>query len=390
MSVPASRPASVALAVLSKGLIGIVLPGLALAAYVATTRDAAVLRRLHLLAGLALFSAIAAPWFVLVQAANPEFFQFFFVQEHFERFVLPGHQRPGPWWYFLPIVLVGTMPWTPAMIAALARPETARAESPCRIDVDRFLLIWAATVVVFFSLSSSKLPPYVLPALPALALLAARRLASPEAARAVTGLAALLAAAAGCAFLVAIPALLSWDRFADLRSMLPAASTWFAWASLALASGAAGAWLLVRAGRGRAALAALAATSLVFGQLALAGGHALDGYYSAARLVEGPLGGPGRLAGDAPFYSVGAFDDSLAFYLRRPLTLVEYKGELGPGIAAEPAKYVASIAQFKQDWLASARAYAALTPALYRELAAEGLPMRLLARDAQRVIVARE
>lgn len=382
--------ASMALAVLSKGLVGVVLPGLALAAYVVTARDATVLRRLHLLPGLALFSAIAVPWFLLVQAANPEFFKFFFVQEHFERFALPGHQRPGPWWYFLPIVLVATMPWTPAVIAALARRGKTRSESSCRIDVDRFLLVWPATVLVFFSLSSSKLPPYVLPALPALALLTARRFPRMEDARAAIGLTALAAALAGCAFLIAVPALLRWEKVADLGPLLPAASTWLVAASLALGGGAAGTWLLARAGRARTALVALSATSLVFGQLILAGAHAVDGHYSSERLVEGWLGDPPRLADDTPFYSVGTFDNSLPFYLQRTVTLVEYKGELGAGIAAEPSKYVESITQFKQDWLASPRAYAHLTPALYQQLLAEGLPMRVLARDARRVIVARQ
>jgi len=382
--------ASMALAVLSKGLIGVVLPGLALAVYAVTARDAALLRRLHLLPGLAVLAAIAVPWFLLVQAANPEFFQFFFVQEHFERFVEPGHNRPGSVWYFLPIVLVAAMPWTPAMIAAIARRGPAHAEQSCRIDVDRFLLVWAATILVFFSLSSSKLPPYVLPALPALALLTARRFPRTEDARAAIGLTALAAALAACAFLIAIPALPKWEKVADLGPLLPAASTWLTAASLALGGGAAGTWLLARTDRARAALVALSATSLIFGQLALAGAHAVDGYYSSERLVAGWLGDPPRRADDAPFYSVETFDDSLPFYLRRTVTLVEYKGELGPGIAAEPSKYVESITRFKQDWLASPRAYAHMTPALYEQLLAAGLPMRLLARDARRVIVARQ
>src|SRR5215467_14169597 len=163
--------AAAAFAVLSKGLIGIVIPGLALAVYVAVARDFSALRRLHWIAGLVLFSAIAVPWFVLVQHRNPEFFHFFFIREHFERYLLSDHHRPGPWWYFVPVVLVGLLPWTPAVPAAIARAWKAPAEG---FKVDRFLVIWAAVVVVFFSASHSKLPGYVLPAVPAILLLLAR------------------------------------------------------------------------------------------------------------------------------------------------------------------------------------------------------------------------
>src|SRR5260221_1971901 len=156
-------------AVLSKGLVGIVIPGLVLAVYLAFERDLSVLRRLHWIPGLSLFAAIVLPWFILVQDRNPEFFQFFFVHEHFERYALPVHHDPVPWWYFVPLVLVGLWPWTPAVPAAVAKGWRAPAAGGFRLD--RFLVIWAAVVIVFFSASHSKLPGYVLPAVPAILLL---------------------------------------------------------------------------------------------------------------------------------------------------------------------------------------------------------------------------
>lgn len=64
------------------------------------------------------------PWFVLVQRANPEFFDLFFVQVHFRRYLEPGHHRPGPWWYFIPIVAAGLLPWTGALPDGIAaEPE---------------------------------------------------------------------------------------------------------------------------------------------------------------------------------------------------------------------------------------------------------------------------
>ncbi len=89
--------AAMAGATLSKGLIGIVLPGGALVVYTALTRDFAVWRRLHLVSGLALYLALTAPWFVAVARANDEFLQFFFIHEHFERFLTTEHDRAGAW-----------------------------------------------------------------------------------------------------------------------------------------------------------------------------------------------------------------------------------------------------------------------------------------------------
>ena len=88
--------------------------------YLAIERDLSVLRRLHWAPGLAVFGAIALPWFVLAQQRNPEFFHFFFIREHFERYLLPDHHRPGPWWYFVPVLLVGLLPWTPSIPAVFA------------------------------------------------------------------------------------------------------------------------------------------------------------------------------------------------------------------------------------------------------------------------------
>src|SRR5438046_7231672 len=87
-------------------------------------------------------SAIAAnalPLFVLAQHRNPEFFDFFFIREHFGRYLLPDHHRPGPWWYFVPVLLVGLMPWTPSIPAAFAR--AGRASAPAGLQLDRFLAI---------------------------------------------------------------------------------------------------------------------------------------------------------------------------------------------------------------------------------------------------------
>jgi len=108
------------------------------------------------------------------------------------------------------------------------------------------------------------------------------------------------------------------------------------------------------------------------------------------RLVEQLGGERGPFDAAIPFYSVETFDHSLPFYLRRTVTLVSYKSELAEGIAAEPQKYVDSMDTFVTTWSGLPTGFAVMTPKLYHELDALGLPMREVARDERRVLVSRQ
>ena len=112
--------------VLTKGLIGVVLPGLVLVVYTAVARDFAVWRRLHLVSGALIALVLAAPWFVLVSLRNPEFAHFFFIHEHFQRYLTTVHHRDAPWWYFLPQLLVGFLPWLGLSRGIVARRSRRR------------------------------------------------------------------------------------------------------------------------------------------------------------------------------------------------------------------------------------------------------------------------
>ena len=377
--------AAVACAALSKGIVGIVIPGLALLVYIAVERDVSLLRRLHWVPGLCVFAAIVLPWFILVQQRNPEFFHFFFIREHFERFLLPNHHRPGPWWYFVPVLLIGLWPWTPSIPAALARAWRAPAQPGFKLD--RFLAIWAGVVVVFFSASHSKLPGYVLPAVPAILLLFARHYPylserlrrAPAVACIASGLVLTILAAA----LPALSALLSWTEFNAEYSI------WLLAGGLTLSAAGFAALQLLRRSRQEASLAVVGLGSLLAVQIALSGTHVLDEHYSSERLVEAVAGEKKQFPREPPFYSVASFDQSVPFYLGRPVTLVGSKDELAPGIAAEPGKYVASIEEFLGRWDGHGEAFAIMTPRLYEKLRQQGLPGRVLARDTRRIIVAR-
>ena len=388
--------ACVALALLTKGLVALVLPGFAVVAYVVVQRDPRLLLRLHLGGGLLVMLALTLPWFALVQSRNPEFFQFFFIEEHFRRFTVPGHNRPGPWWYFIPVGVLGMLPWTVAALVAMgraAKPGAAPSAPDARakpFHPERFLLAWALAIFVFFSISRSKLPAYVLPAFPALAMLAGLELA--RGGRRVQYACAASMLLVGVALLALLPQLQGWRKFGAVASELDAADNWlWAAAGVVAAGGAAMAWA-ARAGRSGAVLAGAAASSLMAWLLAFGFMHRVADGYSAQRLVQDRMGvGAAQrpFAPEVPFYSVGVFDHGMPFYLGRTLTMVEYMGELAPGIAAEPSKFVPSIAEFERLWRDLPRGYAVMRPELQRTLAARGVAMKEVARDARLVVVSR-
>jgi 4-amino-4-deoxy-L-arabinose transferase-like glycosyltransferase len=167
---------ALALAVLSKGLVALVLVGAALVGYTLLNRDLSPWKRLVPLRGLLLFLLIAAPWFVAVSLANPEFPQFFFIHEHFERFLSTVHRRDEPGWYFFAVYALGALPWSLLLVHTLLKSWSQGTAG--RFSADRFLLVWILSSFAFFSVSGSKMAPYILPVFPALALLGGRHIAS--------------------------------------------------------------------------------------------------------------------------------------------------------------------------------------------------------------------
>ncbi len=164
----------VALAFLSKGLVGILIPGTVAVCYLLARRDWSLIWRARPWWTLLALALIAAPWVVLVEQRNPGFAQFFFVHEQFARFLTRVHQRYQPDWFFVPVLLLGYMPWTP-LLASIARRswiDSRAGDGACLL-----LVIWTVFSFAFFSLSQSKLIPYILPLFPALSLLAGRTLA---------------------------------------------------------------------------------------------------------------------------------------------------------------------------------------------------------------------
>lgn len=164
--------AAMALGLLTKGLVAIVLPGGIIFWYIIFTRKWKLIIDTLYIPGIIIFFAISVPWFYLVCRDNPDFFHFFFIQEHFLRYATRMHNRYEPFWFFLPMIPVGIMPWTGFLFSLFSKESIVRSPGDSsEKDANLFLLTWFAVILLFFSLSSSKLIPYIVPCIPPLAIL---------------------------------------------------------------------------------------------------------------------------------------------------------------------------------------------------------------------------
>jgi hypothetical protein len=164
-----------ALGMLSKGLIGIALPGLVVLVWLIWTRQLKKVMYLPWFSGLALFAAIALPWFVIAQQKYPQLFDYMIVNQHFKRYTASSYNNPQPWWFYLAALALLLFPWVFFALAQLRRSAVAavQAEPPVATQWTALCWIWAVAITLFFSIPNSKLIGYVLPVVPPLALLAA-------------------------------------------------------------------------------------------------------------------------------------------------------------------------------------------------------------------------
>jgi 4-amino-4-deoxy-L-arabinose transferase-like glycosyltransferase len=366
-----------ALAFLTKGLIAFILPGLCLLLYTAVCREYSAWRRLHVWSGGALLLVVCMPWIVLAALRNPEFLRFFFWHEQFERFLMDSHDRDGPWWYFLPLLLIGALPWT--LVALRQSTNSWHADAGATgFQVRRFMWLWVFTVIGFFSLSHSKLPPYIVPVLPMLALLLGERLATLPARILqnhwwIMG-SLLLCTGLGVALLPdTVAGTNSIELVRDLRP------------ETAISIAAAGLTLLFTAWRIQFRQCSIEQAGLCTGlgvTLALTvliqGSNGLDltrSGYAVALQVKPFVQANTRL------YSVDMYPQSLPFYLGRTLTLVHYRGELDFGLTQQPELGIDDFAGFETAWREPGPAIAVMSPDLYAEFAQHHLPMQVIAKQ---------
>jgi 4-amino-4-deoxy-L-arabinose transferase-like glycosyltransferase len=162
------------LAVLAKGPAAIILSGGAVFFWALFTKRWRAAFRLFHPAALASFCLTALPWYILCARRNPDFFRIFIIAHNFKRFLTPEFQHIQPFWYYAPVILLALVPWVAILLKIADDGKRLWQENRWKSSPSLFFVCWAVFTVVFFSLSKSKLPGYVLPAIPPLALLVAR------------------------------------------------------------------------------------------------------------------------------------------------------------------------------------------------------------------------
>lgn len=166
-----SMYAAMGAATLVKGLLGVIVPGLVIFFYVALSRKWFLLRQMRVIPGAVVYIVIVAPWYLWAEMRNPGYLWYFFWEEHLVRFLTPSFGRTKSWYYFFVVVGIGFLPWSVILPVPLRSLWKRQIHA-----VDYFLALWAVVPFVFFSLSHSQLPHYILPIFPALALLTGRTL----------------------------------------------------------------------------------------------------------------------------------------------------------------------------------------------------------------------
>jgi 4-amino-4-deoxy-L-arabinose transferase-like glycosyltransferase len=310
----------------------------------------------YLPTGALLFLAVAAPWHVVVAARNPEWVRFYFVHEHWLRFFSTVHGRTEPWWFFIPIVLIGLFPWVgfvgPAARAALARHGRSVEDRA----LDGFLLLWIGFIFLFFSAAGSKLAPYILPVFPPCAVLISRWITASRPAGAAGwrwgwGTAsALLGLFAATLLAVAVRPTLATDvPIADLRP-------WFVVTALLLIAGIVLMWRQALRGAPFRVAGIAGASAVVFYVVLVGGLGARLDFHSTrefARIVTE------QARPDEPVYQYERIYQDFLFYARRPVGMVDEHTELELDLdpAARNSGRFIDLAEFHRQWAGPTRVW---------------------------------
>jgi 4-amino-4-deoxy-L-arabinose transferase-like glycosyltransferase len=369
-----------ALGVMTKGLVAAAIPAAVLVIYSLWMRDFSPWRKLHLRLGLPLFLAITVPWHLLAAQRLNDFLEFFFIHEHFARYLTPIADRQEPWWFFGWVFLAGTVPWTvPALRVLVSGWRTPRGQ----FSPTLFLWIWVVFICLFFSISDSKLMPYILPAMPALAvLIGALPLPTLKRDLLLTGILTTAAALALGAASFALPKLIPESPRQPYFLLLakPVREV----AVLLLVSG-----LFVcvqKAGDATRAAVVLGVGWCLAVLLLVRTASLFAPIYSGIDLAAA-LPAAERTA---PLYSVRTYNQSLAFYLQRTVMLVGYRGEFEYGLRKTPDRELADVDGFLTAWNSQAKAYAVMDKRTFDDFKERGVPMRIVGQTVGQVMVARQ
>jgi 4-amino-4-deoxy-L-arabinose transferase-like glycosyltransferase len=305
------------LAALTKGPIGLILPLAAVLVYLVATRQFKLLIQAKPLTGLLVFLAVTLPWYVLVCHRNPDFFDFFFINQNLMRYTTNIHQRYQPFWYFIPVIVGGFLPWTFLLPAAIKRMQLSRRTIPNPIW---YIIIWFAVTFFFFTPSQSKLATYILPCFAPLALLIgyAFRDTDQEADISIYPIAALWALI-GMALII-FPLIAPWGIIPHVRHpeyLTPLLKYGSYMGAIIMA----GVLVGIITARKIGAVPGYAILGLALMVVGLTFAGSWDQIKSTKAILK-------DLPPDAQLYAYSKYFQSSTFYARRPVRLVGNMGEL--------------------------------------------------------------
>ncbi|QWE10030.1 glycosyltransferase family 39 protein [Polynucleobacter sp. es-EL-1] len=371
------------LATLSKGVIGLAIPGMVFMVYSITAWDWKIWKRLYIISGTIVFLAITAPWFVLVAQRNPEFLEFFFIHEHLQRFTQTAHSRTGPIYFFIPLLILGFLPWVAQIPGAIGQ---AWQERNRQFSSGWLLTCWFAVILGFFSLSQSKLPGYIIPIFPALALIVGNRLDRNLGFSNSLKLPWQLQTAFFALFGIAGFFFLDQVSKQARPDEIEAYAQYTYWIIAALITLVIFSLLALMQSK-RNGLASMTSFASGFFLCALIAG---TGHETLGRAVSG-IDLAEKVKATIPdkvnFYSVRILDHTVPFYLGKTMVMVEFPDELEFGVKQEPQLWLPTLDAFIERWSEDQTAYALMVPEQYVELQKLNVPMQEVGRDSRRVIV---
>lgn len=375
--------ACAALSVLTKGLIGIALPGLIVFSWLLIYNEWKLLKHCHLVSGSILFLLITTPWYWLVQQTNPEFFHFFFIEQHFSRYLTLSAGRYKSDWFFIGILLTGFFPWTVFLFQAIARQIPMSWKKRLTLKVEGFLLLWATLIFIFFSISKSKLIPYILPVFPPLALITGHYLAQAWKNPAVKGIKTAFWLLPVCATAIAIT-LIVLPCYQTLSEPVTANFYLRLLAGL-LALGSLFTSFIFWRKQFRTALVTLIISTMIEFILFIVAVPYID--TRSIKPLAITLSAILKPTDEVACY--GIYFQDLPYYLRRKVIIVEWTNELTSGMQHQSQDWLITANVFMEKWNANKIKYAVMSKNLYQRLQqTTHLKMRLLAETADNVAVA--
>ena len=333
--------------VLTKGLIGIVFPGLIGLPWLIFTGHIKRLNKAHLFKGLLLFFVIAAPWHFLAQQRYDCFFHFYFWHEHFERYLTTVHNRAKPFYFLLNAFLLGLLPWLFFLPRALRVAFRTSGEKQNK-QVLGFAFLWSFLIMLFFMKSSSQLIPYVLPAIPGVAILLAYGISKMDLSKVrveccLWGIAYIIAA-------LVLPYVL------ERKALVPVPTVLMILAQGVVVFGSVVALFYVRYHAEASFRALLVTTLLIYLTLPIYLPYCQRhcGYATCAYLKE-------KSSRPAKVFCMYNYFDDFPFYLNQTVGVVDFvPGEHTLGLRTEPCDRYLSMSNFRECWTEKETCYAAV------------------------------